>query len=155
MDGPDASIHFCHSKAQAQASSNRRCLLQNSSFLFREVGFQLNLDVKEHILSFFSSSGSYIFHPYSFPVAVQELVLPCSPEMPLVPFVNSARMRKGRSGLPCAHPEHPLLSILGLTLVSWTLPLLPGDAYLSLPHLSQRAINPSGKMQGQTFQFRN
>ena len=80
MAGPDASIHFCHSKAQAQAPSNMSCLSQkNSSVLFTEVTFQLNLDLKKPILSFSSSSGSYIFHPHSFPVAAQKLVLPCSP----------------------------------------------------------------------------
>lgn len=87
---PDAAVHFCQSKAQAQAPSNRSHLLQkNSSVLLAEVGFHLNLDLKEPILSFSSFSESSIFHPRSFPVPAQKLALPCSA---LILFANSACM---------------------------------------------------------------
>lgn len=60
---PGASIHFWHSKTQAQAPRNRSCLLhkKNSFVLSTVVGFQSNLDLKEHILSFSSSTGSFIY----------------------------------------------------------------------------------------------
>lgn len=62
---------------------------KNSSVLLAEVGFHLNLDLKEPILSFSSFSESSIFHPRSFPVPAQKLALPCSA---LILFANSACM---------------------------------------------------------------
>lgn len=73
---PGASNHFCCSETQAQAPNNRSCPLyeKNSSVLFTAVGLQSISYPKEHILSF-SSSGSCIFHPHSFPIDAHRLLL--------------------------------------------------------------------------------
>lgn len=123
---PEAAMPFCQSKEQARAPSNRSHLLQkNSSVLLTEVGFHLNLDLKEPILSFSSFSESCIFHPRSFPLAAQKRALPCSPlkcHWYFLPILL-AWSWKDRSGLPCANPEHPLLTTLGL----WQAGLCPLD----------------------------
>lgn len=73
---PGTSNYFCCSETQAQAPSNKSCpsYEKNSPVLFTAVGLQSILYLKGHIWSF-SSSGSCIFHPHSFPIDAQRLVL--------------------------------------------------------------------------------
>lgn len=107
-------ICFCHSKMQAQPPSNRSCVMhKNGSVLFTVVSFQLNLDLKEPILSF-SSSRSCIFHSHSFPVDAR--MLPCPPLKCHWYFflILLAGSWMGTSGLLCAHLKHPLLPTLGI-----------------------------------------
>lgn len=151
---PGASNHFCCSETQAQAPNNRSCPLyeKNSSVLFTAVGLQSISYPKEHILSF-SSSGSCIFHPHSFPIDAHRLLLlsltlKCYwAFFPLTLFMGSW---KGTLGFLCAY--HCWLQ--------WDCGELDSDSFTMswLPQLftSVSKMNPShSKMQGRTSQFWN
>lgn len=110
---------------------------KNSPVLFTAVGFQSISYPKEHILSF-SSSGSCTFHPHSFPIDAQRLVLlhftlKCYWDF----FPNCGKLER-YIGVPLCTS---LLTTMGLW---WA-------GYLNLLHLSARWIHPIAKCRAEPF----